>query len=111
MAHPSYDPAGSRITTEGGLGLLTEGGDRLILFSGVEAGGKTSTKTKVEKDRTELWEVGASINRINDDVVLESIIRIRYNIEEDSPTIVVKENFLDHKPSTINVTIRDVRWN
>ena len=57
MAHPSYDPAGSRITTEGGLGLLTEGGDRLILFSGVEAGGKTSTKTKVEKDRTELWEV------------------------------------------------------
>ena len=57
MAHPSYDPAGSRITTEGGLGLLTEGGDRLILFSGVEAGGNTSTKTKVDKYRTELWEV------------------------------------------------------
>ena len=98
----------ANILTEGGNGLLTENGDNLVLFP--VTGGRAKSK-KIEKEKTELWEVGASINRINDDVVMEGTNIIKYSIEEESPTIVVKENFLDNKPSTINVTIRDVRWN
>ena len=108
-------PVGSsnsyNILLEDGFALLEENGDNLVLESYVPSGQGGPGK-KREEDTTELWEVGGRMSRINGNILSGELNRIKYSIEESSPTITVKENFLESPPtSPLRVNIRNVKWN
>jgi len=109
------------ILLENGFALLAENGDNLVLESDVPGDGSSSSgqggrpNKKRERDTTELWEIGGRMSRINGNILLGELNRVKYyTIEESSPTIrikEVKENFLERPPTfPIRVNIRNLKW-
>ena len=63
--------------------------------------------TKVEKDESELWEIGASVNRINDNIYGEPITIKKYITEDNDIKVIIGENIYLKSPDIImeNVTV------
>ena len=101
------------ILLENGFALFAENGDNLVLESYVPCGqGRPGKKREepdtIEKDNSELWEIGASIYRINDNSYEEPITIKKYITEENDIKIIIGENIYFKSPDIImeNVTAK-----
>ena len=73
-------------------GLLTEDGLFII----------KSRPSKVKEDNSELWEIGTSVNRINDNSYREPITIKKYITEENNIKVTIGENVSLHSLETLN---------
>ena len=64
--------------------------------------------TEVKEDNSELWEIGASINKVNDNSYREPIIIKKYITEENNIKVIMGENIYLKSPDIImeNVTAK-----
>ena len=103
-------PSNQGLITEAGLFIITESGDYIVTESFVEGsqGGGKSKPTEIKKDNDELWEIGASINRVNDNSYRSPITRRKYITEENNIKVIIGENIYLKSPDIImeNVTAK-----
>ncbi len=96
-------PRNEGLITEGGLFIVTESGDFIVTEAFVEeevSGGSRSSKTK--DDNSELWEIGTSVNKINDNSYREPITIKKYITEENNIKVTIGENVSLHSLETLN---------
>ena len=94
-------PTSGALLTESGLFLITESGDYLVIESFISGAGNRRPKD-IKKDSSELWEIGASIYRINDNALKEQVSIKKYIMEENDIKVSIGENFSLRKPNIIN---------
>ena len=97
-------PTNQGLITEAGLFLITESGDYLVTEAFIPSGGGSSPKD-IKKDSSELWEIGASIYRINDNALKEQVSIKKYIMEENNIKVSIGENVSLRKPNIINENI------
>ena len=111
------------IATQDDLYITTQSGDSIVtecFTEEVEGGGvarapakrrpsrRPTQPTKVEKNESELWEIGASVNRINDNIYGEPITIKKYITEDNDIKVIIGENIYLKSPDIImeNVTAK-----
>ena len=100
-------PVSQGLITEAGLFIVTESGDYIVTESFiVSGGGKANKPPEIKEDKSELWEIGASIYKINDNSYKKPIIIKKYITEENSIKVIIGENIYLKSPDIIteNVT-------
>ena len=85
-------PTNQGLITEAGLFIVTESGDYIVTESFVEGdqGAGKSKPTEIKKDNDELWEIGASIYRINDNSLKEAVSIKKYITEENDIKVIIE---------------------
>ena len=101
-------PETQGLLTEGGLFIITESGDFIVTEAFTEGVGGKSRPSKVKEDNSELWEIGTSVNRINDNSYREPITIKKYITEENNIKVIIGENIYLKSPDIImeNVTAK-----
>ena len=103
-------PQNQGLITEAGLFIVTESGDYIVTeaFTFTEGVGGKSRPSKVKEDNSELWEIGTSVNRINDNSYREPITIKKYITEENNIKVIIGENIYLKSPDIImeNVTAK-----
>ena len=96
-------PQNEGIITEDGLFIVTESGDFIVTEAFVEEKvGGGSRSSKVKDDNSELWEIGTSVNKINDNSYREPITIKKYITEENNIKVTIGENVSLHSLETLN---------
>ena len=85
-------PANQGLITEAGLFIITESGDYIVTEAFTTQGGGKAKPPEVKEDNSELWEIGASIYRINDNSFKEPITIKKYITEENDIKVIIGEN-------------------
>ena len=87
-------PTNQGLITEAGLFIVTESGDYIVTeaFTGIDQGGGKAKPKEIKKDNNELWEIGASIYRINDNSLKERVSIKKYITEENDIKVIIGEN-------------------
>lgn len=87
-------PTNQGLITEAGLFIITESGDYIVTeaFTGVDQGGGKAKTPEIKEDNSELWEIGASIYRINDNSFKEPVNIKKYITEENDIKVIIGEN-------------------
>ena len=69
---------------------------------------KKNKPSEVKEDNNELWEIGASINKVNDNSYREPITIKKYITEENDIKVIIGENIYLKSPDIImeNVTAK-----
>ena len=75
-------PENQGIITEAGLFIITESGDYIVTEAFTTQGGGKAKPLEVKEDNSELWEIGASIYRINDNSLKEPVNIKKYILSE-----------------------------
>ena len=103
-------PQNQGLITEAGLFIVTESGDYIVTeaFTGIDQGGGRAKPPEVKEDNSELWEIGASINKVNDNSYREPITIKKYITEENNIKVIIGENIYLKSPDIImeNVTAK-----
>ena len=97
-------PTSGALLTESGLFLITESGDYLVIESFILGGGNRQPKD-IKKDSSELWEIGASIYRINDNALKEQVSIKKYIMEENDIKVNIGDNVSLRIPDIINENV------
>ena len=86
-------PSNQGLISEAGLFIITESGDYIVTeaFVTTTQGGKAKPK-EIKQDNSELWEIGASIYRINDNSLKERVSIKKYITEENDIKVIIREN-------------------
>ena len=85
-------PTNQGLITEAGLFIITESGDYIVTEAFITQGGGKAKPTEVKEDTSELWEIGASINKVNDNSYRETITIKKYITEENDIKVIIGEN-------------------
>ena len=101
-------PETQGLLTEDGLFIITESGDFKVPEAFTEGVGGKSRPSKVKEDNSELWEIGTSVNRMNDNSYREPITIKKYITEENNIKVIIGENIYLKSPDIImeNVTAK-----
>ncbi len=106
------------IVTQDDLYITTQSGESIVTecFADEKGGGVAraparrpqAQPAKIEKDNSELWEIGASIYKINDNSYEEPITIKKYITEENDIKVIIGENIYLKSPDIIteNVTAK-----
>ncbi len=99
-------PTNQGIITEAGLFIITESGDYIVTEAFTTQGGGKAKPPEVKEDNSELWEIGASIYRINDNSLKEPVNIKKYITEENDIKVIIGENIYIKRTDVIteNVT-------
>ena len=100
-------PSNQGLLSEAGLFIITESGNYLVTEAFVEAtptGGRAKPK-EIEKDSSELWEIGASNYSINDKALKEVITVRKYITEENDIKVIIGEDVSLRKSKVINENV------
>ena len=97
-------PTSGALLTESGLFLITESGDYLVIESFISGVGGRRPKD-IKKDSSELWEIGASIYRINDNALKEQVSIKKYIMEENDIKVNIGDNVSLRIPDIINENV------
>ena len=84
-------PSNQGLISEAGLFIITESGDYIVTEAFTTQGGKAKPK-EIKQDNSELWEIGASIYRINDNSLKELVSIKKYITEENDIKVIIGEN-------------------
>ena len=108
-------PQNQGLITEAGLFIITESGDYIVTEAFIAQGQGGPGKAKppeVKEDNSELWEIGASINKVNDNSYREPITIKKYITEENNIKVIIGENIYLKSPDIImeNVTAKLVSY-
>ena len=85
-------PQNQGLITEAGLFIITESGDYIVTEAFTTQGGGRAKPPEVKEDNSELWEIGASINKVNDNSYREPITIKKYITEENNIKVIIGEN-------------------
>ena len=101
-------PTNQGLITEAGLFIITESGDYIVTEAFTTQGGGAVKPPEIKEDNSELWEIGASIYRINDNSFKEPANIKKYITEENSIKVIIGENIYLKSPDIImeNVTAK-----
>ena len=101
-------PANQGLITEAGLFIITESGDYIVTEAFIAQGGGKAKSPEIKEDNSELWEIGASIYRINDNSLKEPVSIKKYITEENDIKVIIGENIYLKSPDIImeNVTAK-----
>ena len=101
-------PTNQGIITEAGLFIITESGDYIVTEAFTIQGGGRAKPTEIKEDNNELWEIGASINKVNDNSYRDPITIKKYITEENNIKVIIEENIYLKSPDVIteNVTAK-----
>ena len=99
-------PQNQGLITEAGLFIVTESGDYIVTEAFTAQGGGSAKPSEVKEDNNELWEIGASINKVNDNSYREPITIKKYITEENDIKVIIGENIYIKRTDVIteNVT-------
>ena len=99
-------PANQGLITEAGLFIITESGDYIVTEAFTTQGGGRAKPREVKQDNSELWEIGASIYKINDNSLKEPLNIKKYITEENDIKVIIGENIYIKRTDIIteNVT-------
>ena len=102
-------PTNQGLITEAGLFIITESGDYIVTEAFIAQGQGGPGKAKppeVKEDNSELWEIGASIYKINDNSLKEPLNIKKYITEENDIKVIIGENIYIKRTDIIteNVT-------
>ncbi len=99
-------PTNQGLITEAGLFIITESGDYIVTEAFTTQGGGKAKPPEVKEDNSELWEIGASIYRINDNSLKEPVNIKKYITEENDIKVIIGENIYIKRTDVIteNVT-------
>ena len=99
-------PTNQGLITEAGLFIITESGDYIVTEAFSVKAGAGVKPTEIKKDNNELWEIGASIYRINDNSFKKPISIKKYITEENDIKVIIGENIYIKRTDIIteNVT-------
>ena len=95
-------PQNQGLITEAGLFIVTESGDYIVTEAFTVQGGGSAKPSEVKEDNNELWEIGASINKVNDNSYREPITIKKYITEENNIKVTIGENVSLHSLETLN---------
>ena len=100
-------PQNQGLIREAGLFIITESGDYIVTEAFTTQGGGRAKPPEVKEDNSELWEIGASVNRINDNIYGEPITIKKYITEDNDIKVIIWENIYLKSPDIImeNVTV------
>ena len=100
-------PRNQGLITEAGLFIVTESGDYIVTEAFTTQGGGTVKPPEIKEDNSELWEIGASINKVNDNSYREPITIKKYITEDNDIKVIIGENIYLKSPDIImeNVTV------
>ena len=101
-------PRNQGLITEAGLFIVTESGDYIVTEAFTTQGGGRAKPPEVKEDNSELWEIGASIDKVNDNSYREPITIRKYITEENNIKVIIGENIYLKSPDIImeNVTAK-----
>ena len=85
-------PTNQGILTEAGLFIITESGNYLVTEAFTTQGGGKAKPKEIKEDNSELWEIGASIYRINDNSLKDPVSIKKYITEENDIKVIIGEN-------------------
>ena len=85
-------PRNQGLISEAGLFIITENGDYIVTESFIPHGGGGAKPKEIKEDNSELWEIGASIYRINDNSLKELVSIKKYITEENDIKVIIGEN-------------------
>ena len=85
-------PTNQGLITEAGLFIITESGDYIVTEAFTTQGGGKAKPKEIKQDNTELWEIGASVYRINDNSFKELVKIKKYITEENDIKVIIGEN-------------------
>ena len=85
-------PRNQGLITEAGLFIISESGDYIVTEAFTTQGGGKAKPTEIKEDNSELWEIGASIYRINDNPLKEPVNIKKYITEENDIKVIIGEN-------------------
>ena len=99
-------PRNQGLITEAGLFIITESGDYIVTEAFTTQGDGRAKPPEVKEDNSELWEIGASIYRINDNSLKEPLNLKKYITEENDIKGIIVENIYIKRTDVIteNVT-------
>ena len=99
-------PTNQGLITEAGLFIITESGDYIVTEAFSVKAGAGVKPTEIKEDNSELWEIGASIYRINDNSLKEPVSIKKYITEENDIKVIIGENIYIKRTDVIteNVT-------
>ena len=99
-------PQNQGLITEAGLFIVTESGDYIVTEAFTTQGGGKAKPPEIKEDNSELWEIGASIYKINDNSLKEPLNIKKYITEENSIKVIIGENIYIKRTDVIteNVT-------
>ena len=99
-------PRNQGLITEAGLFIITESGEYIVTEAFTTQGGGRAKPPEVKEDNSELWEIGASIYRINDNSLKEPLNIKKYITEENDIKVIIGENIYIKRTDVIteNVT-------
>ena len=99
-------PRNQGLITEAGLFIITESGDYIVTEAFTTQGGGRAKPPEVKEDNSELWEIGASIYRINDNSLKEPLNIKKYITKENDIKVIIGENIYIKRTDVIteNVT-------
>ena len=99
-------PRNQGLITEAGLFIITESGDYIVTEAFTTQGSGRAKPPEVKEDNSELWEIGASIYRINDNSLKEPLNIKKYITEENDIKVIIGENIYIKRTDIIteNVT-------
>jgi len=85
-------PRNQGLITEAGLFIISESGDYIVTEAFTTQGVGKAKPTEIKEDNSELWEIGASIYRINDNPLKEPVNIKKYITEENDIKVIIGEN-------------------
>ena len=99
------DPENYGLLSEAGLFIIREGGEYLVTEDFISAGGGKAKPQEIEKDTSELWEIGASIYSINDNVFRNTVKTKKYIMQENDIKVTIEENIFLQPVKIINENV------
>ena len=99
-------PQNQGLITEECLFIVTESVDYIVTEAFTTQGGGKAKPPEIKEDNSELWEIGASIYKINDNSLKEPLNIKKYITEENDIKVIIGENIYIKRTDIIteNVT-------
>ena len=98
-------PENYGLLSEAGLFIITESDDYLVTEDFIlGAAGKAKPK-EIKKDTSELWEIGASIYSINNNVFTNTVNKKKYIMQENDIKVTIGENVSLQQTKIINENV------
>ena len=98
-------PTNQGLITEAGLFIITESGNYLVTEAFTTQGGGKAKPKEIKEDNSELWEIGASVYKINDNSFKEPIKIKKYIKEENDIKVIIGENIYLKSPEIITESV------
>lgn len=98
-------PENYGLLSEAGLFIITESDDYLVTEDFILGAAGKAKPQEIKKDTSELWEIGASIYSINNNVFTNTVNKKKYIMQENDIKVTIGENVSLQQTNIINENV------